>query len=163
MTAPAINAPESNCPKCGYALTGLSGRVCPECGVEVTPELLARALRRRRRKRWVRSMLLVAVIMYAPHAWLLFIDYPWSEHRWFWLTLWPLLPGLPWVLVERFAIGWRLPEWLGLVVMGAFAGGQLLLLSWLASRGRKWMIAIAIVLIPLSIWLGIVSHALFQL
>ena len=32
------------CPKCDYNLTGLAGRICPECGSEVDREQLRAAL-----------------------------------------------------------------------------------------------------------------------
>jgi len=137
MAAAPQSSADRTCPKCGYALKGLSSAVCPECGVECTPALALRAQRRARRRRWLIAFLVVAIIMYAPHAWLLFIDHPWDEHHWLWMRLWPILPGLPATLLELF--------------------------TWIASRGKPALVAVIILVTPPSIYLGLASHSLFRM
>lgn len=163
MAQTPSNLADSSCPNCGYALTGLVGGVCPECGTGLTPALFAMAQRRTRRKRWLASLVIMAFIVYAPHGWVLVIDHPWNDQRWLWLLLWPVLPGLPATMLGRLMLNLRLPEWMEIVNMGLFTAGELLLLSWLGSRSRRWMIGIGLLALPPSIYLGIVSHALFQL
>jgi len=162
MAAPQSSA-DRTCPKCGYALKGLSSAVCPECGVEFTPALALRAQRRARRRRWLIAFLVVAIIMYAPHAWLLFIDHPWDEHHWLWMRLWPILPGLPATLLERFVFKVDLPEWGEFVSMGVFTLIALLLFTWIASRGKPALVAVIILVTPPSIYLGLASHSLFRM
>ena len=162
MPAPQATA-DRTCPKCGYALKGLTSAVCPECGVEFTPALARRAERRARRRRWLRAFLIVGFIMYVPHAWLVFIDYPWNDQRWLWMALWPLLPGLPATLLTRMHIARDLPEWAEFALMGALAAMMLLTCTWIASRDRRALIVVVALLTPLAIYLGIASHALFRM
>lgn len=154
---------DGTCPKCGYALKGLTSAICPECGIEFTPELVRRAERRARRWRWLRAFLIVAFIMYAPHAWLLFIDYPWSDYHWDWLRMWPILPGLPATILTRLYLSRDLPDWVEFAHMGALAAIVLVACTWIASRNRWALIIVIVLLAPLSIWLGLASHALFRM
>jgi hypothetical protein len=154
---------DRSCPSCGYALRGLAGGTCPECGEELSQALFEKARRRHKRHRRLVALAIIGFIMYVPHAWLVLIDHPWDQQRWLWLGLWPVLPGLPASLLDRFVLGLRLPDWLDFVTMGAFAAGELLLLSWLGSRSKRWLIGVSLVALPPSIYLGIVSHALFHL
>ncbi len=162
MPAPAVEAPQGACPNCGYLLAGLLGSVCPECGERITAESLLRAQRRDRRRRWLVAMVVVAFILYAPQSWLLWVDYPWSEHRLHWLRLSPLLPGLPAVLLLRLQFNLQLPNWVDYVVMAVCVVAMLLLFTWLASRSRWWFIGVTMLLIPPSIYLGLLTHAIFR-
>ena len=142
------------CPKCQYDLSGLATPQCPECGTTFTPELIRRAERNARRRKWLVAALVMFVVMYAPYCWLLFMDYPWSDYRWSWIMMWP---GLP-VLVPAHAMG----RWLSFAELNSPAGVVLLdalgivlwlMLTWIASRGRKRLIVIAVVVLLLS-WLN---------
>lgn len=82
------------CPRCRYALTGLAGDTCPECGGPADPASLSRmALRRGRRRRLVISLVVMLGCLYLPYGWLLFVGGDHSYH-WTWIRLWPGLPAL---------------------------------------------------------------------
>src|SRR5690606_20256237 len=80
------------CPACDYALTGLRASlrelVCPECGKGYEAALAAS---RRSRWRWTITAVILLVV-YGPHTWIFFIDYPWGEYRWLWVKLFPAMP-----------------------------------------------------------------------
>lgn len=73
--------PLPSCPRCRYDLSGLPGSTCPECGLAITPELIAR---RRPSPRLFRST--QAAIVIAPTIALgdLFVHGPalWHHPEW---------------------------------------------------------------------------------
>ncbi len=44
--------------------------------------------------RWAKSYLLTIACLYLPYGWLIVQDYPWNSYHWYWIRLWPVLPGL---------------------------------------------------------------------
>lgn len=105
----------------------------------------------------------MAIAMYAPFSWLLFIDYPWSAYRRQWLHMWPILPGLPATILLRLASSARVPDWVEMTCMGVFAAAALLLFTWLGSRGIRWLIITAILVLAGSSYLAWVAYILFRM
>jgi hypothetical protein len=159
--AKSLSNDDLKCPKCGYALAGLSTRICPECGVEFSPALIERANRRRRRRQWLIALAVTAFAIYSPFSWLLWIDYPWSDYHWFWLRMWPILPGLPATILLRFVAS--MPEWAEMTCMAVLTALALLLLTWLGARGRRWLIIVAILAFALSSCNGWIGYVLFRI
>jgi hypothetical protein len=140
-----------NCPKCGYDLGGLRERVCPECGGAFDPAAIRRRHRRARRRRWLISMAIMTIVLYAPYSWLLLIEYPWNEYRWFWIRMWPGLPLLlPGSLLSRRLFDVDVDEGIGLVVLIAMGVSLMLGLSWLGTRGRRILTITAVIVLTLS-------------
>lgn len=163
MPVPSTRVPTAACPICGYALMQTVKTTCPECGTQITADILLRAQTRTMRRRWLLAMIVVGIVMYAPHSWLLWMDYPWNEHRMHWLRLAPLLPGLPAALLLRLQTNIALPEWAEYSCMAICTIVMLVLFSWLASRSRRWFISTLLLLIPPAIYLGVLTHAIFRL
>jgi hypothetical protein len=162
MPAPQATA-DRTCPKCGFALKGLTTAICPECGVEFTPALLERARRRQRRRRWLISLAIMAFAMYAPFSWLVWTGYPWGDYHWQWLRMWPILPGLPATILLRAFVRPDWPQWAEEIGMGVLTALLLLLFTWVGTRGRRWLIITAIIVFALSCYNGWVGYALFRM
>lgn len=159
--APALT--DLACPKCGYALHGLPTHTCPECGLNFDPEVLRWRVRYRRRRAWLFSLAIMAFALYSPFSWLLWIDYPLSDYHWFWLRLWPILPGLPATILLRSVMTSHMPEWMEMVCMGLVSAVLLLFCTWLGARGRWWLVITAAIVLALSCFNGWVGYQLFQL
>lgn len=43
--------------------------------------------------RYVRSTCVTLLVLYVPFTWLVLMDYPWNDHRWYMIRRWPILPG----------------------------------------------------------------------
>lgn len=97
------------------------------------------------------------VVLYAPYAWLLTIDYLWSSYRWSWIRMWPVLPGL---LPASWVTNAEPARWvLAIASVVALVG----LMTWLAIRGgRAFYIAIGL-LLPASILASFVLYQLFHM
>jgi len=138
------------CPTCRYDLSGLTTPQCPECGAAFTPELIRRAERNARRRKWLIAALVMFVVIYAPYSWLL-MDYPWSDYRWSWIKMWPGLPVILPVSMAGRNIGLEVDDGLGLIMLDLLGLGLWIGLAWIGSRGRKRLIAIAVVVLLLSL------------
>jgi hypothetical protein len=161
--AAALAYANLKCPQCGYALTGLSRRTCPECGGAFDMSTIEHARRRERRRRWLVSALIMAAAIYLPFSWLLWGGVWTDSQHWLWLTLWPILPGLPVTILLRFALHHQLPEWGEFVCMGLFTLAVLMLVTWLGTRGRWWLVSTAVIVFALSCFNGWIGYVLFQL
>jgi hypothetical protein len=154
---------ELKCPKCGYPLANLPTRTCPECGSAFEPAAVLKwHARHGCRRRWFISLAVMACVLYAPFSWLLWIEYPWSAYHWLWFRMWPILPGLPSTILLR-SLGMRWPDWVEMIVMGLLTALLLLILTWLGSRGRWWLIITALIALALSCYNGWIGHILFNL
>lgn len=162
MTAELAFA-DLKCPTCGYALTGLSRRTCPECGQAFDMSTIHRATRAARRRRWMISGLVMALAMYLPFSWLLWGDVWGESHHDLWLMLWPILPGLPTMMLLRVFGAQSSPQWVEFLCMGLFTLAAGMLFTWLGSRGRWWLVATALIVFVLSCYNGWVGYVLFRL
>lgn len=93
-----------------------------------------------------RVLAALLVCAYAPYAWLLGMDYPWSEYRWLWFKMWPILLGL----LPRFIVPHTTAAE-GLAIMAAATGLILALAIWSARRSRRALFITAGVLLTLSL------------
>src|SRR4051812_21435329 len=39
------------------------------------------------------SFLVTLACLYTPYLWLVFLNHQWDPYRWYWVRLWPVLPG----------------------------------------------------------------------
>jgi hypothetical protein len=152
------------CPQCEYDLSGLSESVCPECGAAFDPATLPGLLRHRRRRRWIASLAIMFLALYAPYSWLLWINYPWSEYRWLWIKMWPGLPMiLPITLTSRRWLDIKPDEGAGLALMIGLSVVLWLGLSWLGARRTRLLPALASIVLTLSILNSIGLYHLFHM
>jgi hypothetical protein len=151
-TTPSLSFKGLRCPKCRYDLSGLATPQCPECGSTFTHEMIRQAERRARWRQRLIAAFVMFVVMYAPYAWLLIIDYPWSDYRLSGIIMWPGLPVLIPVHALGRAIGFPdLNEIPGKIVLDVVGLASWFLLAWIGSRGRKRLIIIALVVLTLSL------------
>ncbi len=140
--------PAIRCPHCRYDLRGHTEDRCPECGSAFDPSELARlAPRTPLSRRVLRSLCVCLVCVYAPYAWLVIGDHPWTPYRWEWIKSWPILPGLlpGHVLLRPFSTD------VGYVVMGVITAVLLTTVVMLGARGRRWLLLVAATVLLLSI------------
>ena len=108
---------------------------------------------------WRITWPLLLFCLYAPYAWILFVDYRWNDYRLFWLAAWPVLPGL---VVGLFVRG-STP--VTMAAMGAFTGA-VVYATWLIvrlGRRRRWIvIAVATVVLALSILNAWFAYLVFR-
>ena len=109
-----------------------------------------------------RATLVMLPVLYLPHAWIVGIqDYPWSEHRWFWVKMYWQLPGLvPETLVRRYP--WR-SEWWQFAWMAIFAIAIWLLVVGLGRRGGNWLKVTALATFLLSLVCAWLEQMLFRM
>ena len=96
---------------------------------------------------WWRLGLTVACL-YLPYAWLLKDGPPWRDYRWYWIKMWPILPGLTGGLVLHPHVS----EPVLRVAMGAMAAAVVGLFLYLAARSRWWVPIPTFVALALSIF-----------
>jgi len=137
--------PRFHCPICRYDLQGLSEPRCPECGTVIDPARIRR--RASRRGRWLRSLAVTLPCVYLPYAWLLFTDYPWSSYTWHWVAMWP---GLPALLPTQLLLG-RFSGAVEMAGMGVLAAVLVSTVVYLGSRSTRLLIAVAAIVLMLSI------------
>ncbi|MBL9118506.1 MAG: hypothetical protein JNL80_01160 [Phycisphaerae bacterium] len=102
---------------------------------------------------------LFALILFAPYSWLLVIDNTDESYRRTWLELWPVLPGLPAMVVGRMAgVQSELGE-------RCVAGGMTVilyaLLLVLSGRGRWWFVTLLCLVVAYGVFMGQLSYAIF--
>ena len=89
--------------------------------------------------RWSASYLVTVACLYWPYAWLLLIDYGWNAYRWFWIAMWPVLPGFTaGMVVHPNETAMR-------YAMGLATCLLIALFTWLGSFGRRALVASSIV------------------
>ena len=94
---------------------------------------------------------------YAPYAWLLGMDYPWSEYRWLWFKMWPILPGL----LPRFVVPHTTPAE-GLAIMAATTVLALGLALWSGRRSGRGLLITSAVLLTLSLLNSWAAYHIFR-
>jgi len=133
-----------HCPACRYDLKGLSEPRCPECGTVIDPAVIRR--RASRRGRWLWSLAVTLPCVYLPYVWLLLADFPWSSYRWHWIAMWP---GLPALFPTQLLLG-RFSTAVEMAGMGVLAAVVVSIVVYLGSRGKRWLIAVALIVLALS-------------
>src|SRR5687767_7585534 len=94
-----------------------------------------RAIVTRRRRGRARTRFILALFcLYAPYSWLVLMDGPWNAYRWYWIRMWPLLPGL---LVHAIPSVHRQPDGVGFLAMAAAASLIFAVTVLLARRGGR--------------------------
>ncbi len=93
--------------------------------------------------RWLSSVGTVVICLYAPFSWVLWINYP--RISWFWLRLWPILPGFVPGMLSSYP-----DRILMFPTMGLAALVLLVALTWLGARGRVPLAVAAIVALMIS-------------
>ncbi len=154
-----MKEPLTACAACGYDLQGISGDICPECGVACAAARAA-ATRRGSRRHRIISIGIAIAIWHGPQSWVLWIHYPWGEYRRTVLALWPILLGyLPQALFFSM-LNWR-GERLGFVMAAIITCGMVGFTAWLIHVGRWWCIAMTILLLPISIFFAVGMYHAF--
>lgn len=84
---------------------------------------------------WAVSYLVTLACLYLPYTWLAVMDAPWDSYRWFWIVMWPILPG--------FAPGitFHANDATKMYVMAVSTVILIALFTWLGSLGRRARIA----------------------
>ena len=105
---------------------------------------------------WARSYLVTIACLYLPFGWLVVQDYPWDSYRWYWIKMWPILPGLcPAILClsrYRSAMEFALPIFTALLIA---------LFAWLGSFGRWALAGSSTIVLILSIFMSWASYQVF--
>lgn len=125
-------------------------------------DLLAAAPHRASWRRWLLSAFIMFIALYAPYAWLLVIDYPWSDYRWQWIQSWLALPLLlPATLASR-VVEFEVLGTVSIIVMSALSLSLLWLLTSLAARSRWTLLILAIVVLTLSVFNALGAYNAFR-
>lgn len=106
------------------------------------------------------ALVAVILILEASPVWLLFIESTNSTYWWFWVSRWPVLPGLPGLLPAR-AMGLETTTQETLA-MGITVAGLVAVAVFFATRGRTWFICTLIACAAYATWLGFASNALYR-
>ena len=108
--------------------------------------------------RWAR-IITILVLVYAPFGWLLFSGESYSSYWWHWVSAWPVLPGIPALLIAR-PLGME-SHWQEILAMGIPTAAIITLGILLANRGICWFIGVCIVLAIYGVWIGLASRSVF--
>ena len=103
---------------------------------------------------------LFALLLEAPFAWLLWIDYPTSSYKTFWLIHWPALPGFPAILVARRFGASESVQWLSMALLAATLFVTLVVVSRLS---RWWFGTLVVLTVAYGIALGFATHGAFRM
>lgn len=103
----------------------------------------------------------VLLCIYLPHSWLLWIDYPWNDYRWFWLAMSPLLPGLvPAVWVN--AVTRLNSEYITFPLAVLLTVTWIVALTLLGMRSRRSLAIAAAVALIVSVPCALGAYGLFR-
>ena len=106
-----------------------------------------------------KRLLLLLACLYLPYAWLVWIDDPWGAYRWFWVRMWPILPGL---LVHAIPEVHRAPDAVGFLIMAVIAAVFFGMAVVLARRGWRSTLAGSLAIGAFSCLNSIFAYALFR-
>ena len=112
-----------------------------------------------RRRLWLPSIITTLVTLYAPFSWLLWIDYPWTSYRFYWLKLWPLLPGF---FPGAVLLHARVPDSVEFASWGLGTAVLIVALSYLGSRGPRRLLLSALIALAISIPSALSAYSLFR-
>lgn len=104
---------------------------------------------------------LVALLLWAPYAWLLLLPTVDESYHRDWLGLWPVLPGLPAMMLARSFMD--LGENAERLPAAAMTVGLYATLVLLARRGPRWLVAVVLVGAAYGAVMGRLSYALFAM
>jgi hypothetical protein len=99
------------------------------------------------------SCLVTLVCLYSPYLWLVLMDGSWDQYRWFWIQLWPVMPGFILALVTGHH-----DETTIAAVLAPGALFLIALFTWLGSLGRPALIAsgvAALIVSGLQSWVAL--------
>ncbi len=115
------------------------------------------------------SLAVILVCVYTPYSWVLWIDYPWSDYRWLWIKMWPILPGVVPAVLLRVALQrfFKMDDALAVegslfVVAGVFAIALIAALIWLGMRSRRSLAAAVVLAVIVSVPCAFFAYALFR-
>ncbi len=111
---------------------------------------------RSRVRRRLGSLGIVLLCLYAPFSWLLFIDYPRSAYRWYWLAMWPVLPGF------LAGVKFHSSEPLELTVMGLATAVAIGLLTYVGTLGVWGRVASIVLALAISVPTAMMSYLVFR-
>ena len=111
----------------------------------------------RRRRRVGIALASVALSLYGPFSWLLWIDYGWGEYRQFWINPWPILPGF---VLGAFRFHPR--DAIEFAAMVLTTLGLLVGLTWLGSRGPRSLIVASGLALGVSVPSAFMTDAVFR-
>jgi hypothetical protein len=95
-----------------------------------------------------------------PYSWLLWIDYPWGSYRWFWMKLWPILPGLlPPLLLRPYVGNAQIGLYLGAIAATLTVVSVGLLIC---TRSRRAMYISCAIVLAASIGNAWFAYAIFR-
>jgi len=100
--------------------------------------------------------MITLVCLYGPFSWLLVISYPWNGYRWFWVMLWPILPGL------LAGLPFHPRQSVEFTVMGMTTMAVIGLLTYLGTKGIFGRIASAVIALAISVPTALLSFTLFR-
>lgn len=103
----------------------------------------------------------VLASLYGPQAaWLLMMPGTWNEHRWTWIRMIPVLPGLlPAAVIER---RWNLSD-AAMIVVAALVSFLMALALWVPSTiGRRSRLLVGCLTVIASSLYAFLLHAAFR-
>jgi hypothetical protein len=95
-----------------------------------------------------------------PYVWLLFEGAWSSDYYWYWLKRWPVLPGLPSLLVAR-PLGMETAT----LELTAITIGTLMLFAvgtLIGRRSHRWLLCVCIVYAMYGGWMCFVTQAVYR-
>jgi hypothetical protein len=142
MTAVAITALLISDPRIALVLLILAGSIA--------------SLQNRYRRRWAVPYFVTLACVYLPFSWLVLTDYPWGDYRWFWIKLWPVLPGLP------AGMFFHPNDSVEFFVSGIVTVGVVVLLTRVGASGRKSLIVTNGIALILAAMDSFIAYQLFR-
>ena len=103
------------------------------------------------------SFAAIMICMYAPYGWLIWDHYPWTEYRWGWIGMWPVLPG-----IVPAAAFFHSRETLEFAVMAVVTLLFAAVAGYVATRGRVWFLLMAAIVVSLSVLNSLAAYAAFR-
>jgi hypothetical protein len=109
-------------------------------------------------RRWFRPII-VLVLIYAPFGWLLWTSESNSDYWWHWVSAWPVLPGMPALLLVR-PLGME-SHWQEILAMGIPTAVLIAASMLITRRGWCWAIGVFVVLTVYGVFIGLASRSVF--
>jgi hypothetical protein len=107
---------------------------------------------------WKSSIWLSFFVCYGPFSWVLFI----SENRILWVKMWPLLPGLPVVMVLQQLIHWQTSALVFFTASALVSFGMFLVVLNSLGRISGWRCLTGGVATTVMLFLSWIAYGLFR-